>query len=136
MPLNAAKTAPIPNGNGTKNAANGTNGANGKKSVMRGMATTFALTTTNPATLLWFFGWSVSLGGLSDNLLFFQAAFWVLGVVLGSATWWLTLTTFVGKLHARIDDHIVLVINRVSGVLVMLFGLIVLVHVAFPHLFR
>ncbi len=118
--------AALKNGNGKNGAA---------KSPARGMATTFALTTTNPATLLWFFSGAAGLGGLSENLRFFQAAFWVLGVMLGSATWWLVLTTTVGKLHAKIDDHVVQIVNRVSGVLVFLFGLCVLLHVAFPHLF-
>ncbi len=129
MPENAPKACAQPNG------ANGKNGTNGKKSPARGMATTFALTTTNPMTFAGFLAWSTSLGGLSDNPSFFTAAFWVIGVVVGSATWWLTLTTVVGRLHAKIDDHVVQIINRVSGVLVMAFGLIVLVHVAFPHLF-
>lgn len=134
MPQNTANPLIANNPSLFKNG-NGKNGKNGK-SPARGMATTFALTTTNPATLFWFFGGAASLGGLSDGLRFFQAAFWVLGVVLGSATWWLALTTFVGKMHARIDDHVVQLINRVSGVLVMVFGLTVLLHVAFPHLFR
>jgi len=133
-----------PNGVATKsgnscvygpNGTNGTNGTNGKKqSLTRGMATTFALTTTNPATLLWFFGGAASVGGLSEGLQFFQAALWVVGVMLGSATWWFALTTAVGKAHAMINDRVVLIINRVSGIIVILFGLAVLAHVAFPHL--
>ena len=120
--------------NGT-NGINGANGTNGKKqSRTKGMATTFALTTTNPATLLWFFGGAASVGGLSEGLRFFQAALWVVGVMLGSATWWFALTTAVGKAHAMINDRIVLIINRVSGIIVILFGLAVLAHVAFPHL--
>lgn len=111
-------------------------GKNGASSPARGMATTFALTTTNPATFAWFLGWSASLGGMSSNPSFFTAAFWVVGVVVGSATWWATLTTVVGKLHAKIDDHVVQVINRVSGLLVTVFGLVVLVHVLFPHALR
>lgn len=114
---------------------NGTNGTNGKRQPLaRGMATTFALTTTNPATLLWFFGGAASVGGLSEGLRFFQAALWVVGVMLGSATWWFALTTAVGKAHAMINDRVVLIINRVSGIIVILFGLAVLAHVAFPHL--
>jgi threonine/homoserine/homoserine lactone efflux protein len=122
----AVKAPAVKNGNGKNGAA---------KSPARGMATTFALTTTNPATLLWFFSGAAGLGGLSENLRFFEAAFWVLGVMLGSATWWLVLTTTVGMLHAKIDDHVVQLINRVSGVLVFVFGLAVLLHVAFPKLF-
>jgi threonine/homoserine/homoserine lactone efflux protein len=99
------------------------------------MASTFALTITNPATLLFFAAWFSSLGGLADQPTFFQAAFAVLGVLLGSATWWLVLTFSVGKAHARIDDHVVMIINRVSGALVALFGATILVHVVFPKLF-
>lgn len=136
-PLSEAQAkACATNGNG-KNGKNGTNGANCKpKSPVRGMATTFALTTTNPATFAWFFSGAAGLSGLSDMLSFFQASFWVIGVVLGSATWWLTLTTAVGKMHAMINDKIVLGINRASGLLVTVFGLALLAHVAFPHLFR
>jgi threonine/homoserine/homoserine lactone efflux protein len=129
MPENAARPCP------QNGVVNGKNGANGKKSSARGMATTFALTTTNPGTFAWFLGGAATFGGLSDNPSFFVAAFWVIGVIVGSATWWLMLTTVVGNLHAKIDDHVVQVINRVSGVLVTLFGLIVLMHVGFPHLF-
>lgn len=118
------------------NGRNVGNGKNGTKSPARGMATTFALTTTNPMTLAAFVTYSTSLVGLSDNPSFFFAAFWVIGVVAGSATWWVTLTTVVGKLHAKIDDHVVQRINRISGVLVMLFGLVVLTHVSFPRLFH
>lgn len=130
-PARIAETYGPPNGKNGKP----TNGKLPMTSPVRGMATTFALTTTNPATFAWFLGWSASLGGLSQNPSFFTAAFWVIGVVAGSATWWASLTTVVGQLHARIDDHVVQIINRASGALVTVFGLIVLVHVMFPRLF-
>lgn len=117
---------------------NGKNGkplVNGAKLPAKGMATTFALTTTNPMTFAGFLAWSTSLRGLSTDPSFFDAAFWVVGVVLGSTTWWAVLTTVVGQLHARIDDRVVQIINRVSGVMVFLFGLGVLAHVAFSGWF-
>lgn len=115
--------------------ANG-NGKNGNRSMTSAMAPTFVLTITNPATLFWFAGWFASLGGLADNPSFVAAALVVLGVYLGSASWWLTLTTVVGKLHAKIDDRVVRGINRVSGGLVALSGLGILTHVAISQLFR
>jgi len=132
---------PYPEGSAAKmcpgqNGKNGNGGAkNGSMSRARGMASTFALTITNPATLLFFAAGFSSLAGLADNPSFFQAAFAVLGVLLGSATWWLTLTFSVGKAHAQINDHVVQVINRISGALVGLFGLLILTHLAFPKLF-
>ncbi len=105
--------------------------AKAPSSLVRAMASTFALTITNPATLLGFTAMFTGLGGLAgDSPSFFSAAFVVGGVILGSALWWLLLTTFVGLLHARIDDRVMRIINHVSGLLVAVFGLAVLGHVA------
>lgn len=113
-----------------KNGAACKNGTNGNRLKTRGMASTFALTITNPATLIFFSGWFATLGGLSDNPSFPAVAFAVLGVFLGSTTWWGTLTYTVGRLHARIDERVVRRINGISGALVTLFGAGLLFHVA------
>ncbi|HVU22023.1 MAG TPA: LysE family transporter [Rhizomicrobium sp.] len=103
--------------------------------LARAMLSTFALTMTNPATLLGFTAMFTGLGGLAgDDPSFFSAAFVVGGVILGSALWWLILTTFVGLLHAKIDDHVMRIINHGSGLLVALFGIAVLGHVAWKLL--
>ncbi|MDE2183041.1 MAG: LysE family transporter [Alphaproteobacteria bacterium] len=116
-------------------ATNG--GAKAKMSPVRAIASTFALTITNPATLIWFSAWFASATALAgDSPTFLEAAFVVAGVFAGSATWWLTLTTGVGLLHARIDDKIVRRINEASGVLVVLFGIGVLGHLIWVHIFR
>lgn len=140
-PANSAVNA-VTSGNGTANAiasgiANGIKNSlkNGQGSHTRGMASTFALTITNPATFVWFAGWSSGLNGLADNPSFFAAAFAVMGVLLGSTTWWLILTTVVGKLHRRIDDGIVRLLNRIFGVIVFLSGVLLLGHVAVNRLF-
>lgn len=103
---------------------------NGASTLARAMASTFALTVTNPATLLAFTAMFASFGGLAGGQTSFMAAgFVVAGVVWGSTAWWLALTTLIGFFHARIDDGIVRMINRCSGVAVSLFGLVVLLHV-------
>jgi len=99
--------------------------------LVRAMVSTFALTITNPATLLGFTAMFTGLGGLAgDDPSFFAAAFVVGGVILGSTLWWLVLTFFVGRMHARIDDRVMRIINHGSGLLVAGFGLLVLGHVA------
>jgi threonine/homoserine/homoserine lactone efflux protein len=109
---------------------------NGGTNLARAMLSTFALTVTNPATLLFFTGMFASLGGLAGGAGDFDDASLVgAGVVGGSAGWWLALTTVIGLFHTRIDERAMKAINRGSGVLVAIFGLAVLIHLAwkFTH---
>jgi threonine/homoserine/homoserine lactone efflux protein len=103
----------------------------GATNLARAMLSTFALTVTNPATLLAFTAMFASLGGLAGGAgSFADASFVVAGVVGGSAGWWLVLTTVIGLFHTRIDDKAMRAINKGSGALVAIFGLVVLVHLA------
>ena len=107
-------------------------GADGEgTNLLRAMASTFALTITNPVTLLSFGVMFAGLGGLAGGAgSFNDASFVVAGVVGGSAGWWLVLTTVIGLFHARIDEKAMRLINRSCGVLVVGCGAAVLIHLA------
>lgn len=95
----------------------------------RAMVSTFALTVTNPATLMFFGGMFAGLGGLAGGAgSFADASLVVAGVVGGSASWWLVLTMLIGFFHTKIDEKAMRAINRGSGALVAIFGLVVLIH--------
>lgn len=99
-------------------------------SLARAMVSTFALTITNPATLLFFTSMFAGLGGLAGGVASFDdASFVVAGVVAGSTGWWLALTALIGLFHTRIDESWMRRINRGAGLLLAVFGLGVLVHV-------
>lgn len=99
--------------------------------LARAMVSTFALTITNPVTLLSFGVMFASLGGLAGGAgSFHDAGFVVAGVVGGSAGWWLALTTVIGLFHTKIDENAMRMINRACGVLVVGCGLAVLIHLA------
>jgi len=101
----------------------------GGTSLARAIASTFALTVTNPATLLAFTVMFAGLGGLAGGAgSYLDATLVVAGVVGGSTAWWLVLTTVIGLFHARIDDSAMKTINRVTGLLVALFGAAVLIN--------
>ena len=53
-----------------------------------------------------------------------DAALVVLGVLLGSATWWVVLTTAVATLRRRITPVWIHRINLVSGVLIGAFAVV------------
>jgi threonine/homoserine/homoserine lactone efflux protein len=106
-------------------------GPDGSASLFRAIISTFALTVTNPVTLLSFGVMFAGLGGLAGGAgSFNDASLVVAGVVAGSTIWWLALTTLIGLFHARIDEKAMRIINRGCGVLVMGCGLAVLIHLA------
>jgi threonine/homoserine/homoserine lactone efflux protein len=93
-------------------------------------ASTFALTLTNPMTVLSFAallsGLGVAEGDASGSVLL------VLGVFAGSALWWLTLSTVVGLVKGRLTGSILGWINRISGAVILAFGLYSLGGVVWP----
>jgi threonine/homoserine/homoserine lactone efflux protein len=58
------------------------------------------LTLSNPATILSFVALFAAMAGRSAVT---APGTMVLGVLLGSATWWLFLSTIVGRLRERFD---------------------------------
>ena len=92
-------------------------------------ASTFALTLTNPTTILSFLGVFAGLG-LAFGAGGAAAVALVLGVFLGSATWWLTLALGVGVFRERLDATALRWINRLCGVVIAGFGVAALVSLA------
>ena len=80
---------------------------------------------SNPATLFAFAALFTGFGGIvaSEHASWSEAGFVVAGVMVGSGLWWVTITSVVGLLHARIDARVMRIITHVSGIVVSLFGL-------------
>ncbi|MCX7121367.1 MAG: LysE family transporter [Gammaproteobacteria bacterium] len=58
---------------------------------------------------------------------YIQALIMVVGVVLGSALWWVILSaTVTFFLHKLITDFYLKIINRSSGITIILFGIFAL----------
>jgi threonine/homoserine/homoserine lactone efflux protein len=87
----------------------------------------FALTLTNPATILTF---AVIFAGLNPGAGAGPvAAFLVVGgVFAGSAAWWLVLSSATDRLRGRLTPVSLGWVNRVSGVVIVAFGVVALVH--------
>ncbi len=83
---------------------------------------TFALTLTNPATILAFVAIFAGLG-LAASASYAEAALVVLGVVMGSAFWWTVLAVGAGWLRKRAGPRLLRAINIVAGVSILAFGI-------------
>ena len=92
-------------------------------------ATTFILTLTNPMTILSFVAIFATIGvgtSRSDPL---AAGSLVLGVFLGSALWWLSLSGMMGLLRSRFDARGLRWVNRASGAIITAFGVAAILSV-------
>ena len=87
-------------------------------------AATFVLTLSNPATILSFIAIFGAMGARqSPPGSAFAPLPMVLGVLLGSALWWLVLSTAVARLRHRVDVRARRWVGRISGLLLAAFAL-------------
>ncbi|HUL40999.1 MAG TPA: LysE family transporter [Burkholderiales bacterium] len=88
-------------------------------------ASTFLLTLSNPTTILSFIAIFAAFG-LGAYASYSAASAMVLGVFLGSALWWIILSSSVGLLRTRLSRTWMAWINRISGAMILAFGLLAL----------
>jgi threonine/homoserine/homoserine lactone efflux protein len=82
-------------------------------------ATTFVLTLSNPATILSFIA---IFGAMAGRSALTAPGTMVLGVLVGSAMWWLFLSSVVGRLRRRFDSHWHRRINLGSAALLVILA--------------
>jgi threonine/homoserine/homoserine lactone efflux protein len=100
--------------------------AGAAQSLAAAYASTFALTLTNPTTILSFAAVfaGMGLGTLARDRL--SALLLVVGVFAGSAFWWLLLSGGVGLARRALTAERLRWVNRLSGALLTGFGLLAL----------
>jgi len=89
-------------------------------------ASTLGLTITNPATIVSFAALAATLGlGTGGSLL--RPALVVLGVLLGSAAWWIILVIGASLLRVRMTPAVVGWISTVSGLAIAVLGILAVI---------
>jgi threonine/homoserine/homoserine lactone efflux protein len=105
------------------------------ESLFRDYFSTFALTLTNPITILAFLGIFSAVGLTGNEATFGRAAVLVLGVWLGSLLWWLALSFGLGLFFLRsLGPRHLVWINRSSGVILFLSGAALLSFPVIEHM--
>jgi len=98
-----------------------------KRSLFGNYFSTFILTVSNPLTILSF---SAVFAGFGSRFLHSQdfsvASLMVLGIFIGSASWWSLLTSLTGLFKNRITRSTMIWINRIAGILILAFGIVAL----------
>jgi putative LysE/RhtB family amino acid efflux pump len=97
----------------------------GARDFYRTVASTFLLAISNPGAFLSFGGLFAGLGLVNGNTVTETASI-VTGVFFGAMVWWTTLSATVNLARNTIPSDLTLLIRRISGGLIIAFGVVVL----------
>lgn len=95
---------------------------NGTNRHVRAFISTFLLTLTNPMTL---FAFAAVFAGVGLNKIIgnnWSGTFLVIGVFLGSLSWFTLLTALVHFFREKISTNGLTLVNKIAGTLLILFG--------------
>jgi threonine/homoserine/homoserine lactone efflux protein len=104
---------------------------NGGKGLLGAYTSMFFLTLTYPMTILIFLGIFAGLGAGNTKDNYVLIAELVLGVFTGSFLWWAILSIAIGSLRKKFRVRGLRWINRISGILIIAFGVAVLLSLIF-----
>jgi threonine/homoserine/homoserine lactone efflux protein len=93
------------------------------ESLLAGYVSTFVLTITNPVTILSFLAIFAGLGLTGRDVPLDGIAILVLGVWLGSLSWWIALSLAAGLFRHSVRRTHLVWINRGSGGILVLCGI-------------
>lgn len=96
------------------------------KGLFSNFISTFFLTVTNPATILSFLAIFAGLGLGTTKTDYSSSISLVLGVFIGSGLWWFILSSAVSRFQSKITPVRLTWINRLSGLLILSFGVFAL----------
>jgi threonine/homoserine/homoserine lactone efflux protein len=104
------------------------------ETLLRSFFSTFALTITNPITVLAFLGIFAALGLGGARATWLSAGLLVAGVWTGSLLWWLSLSLGIGMFRRAIGPRHLALISRGSGAVLFLSGAALLATTAVKYL--
>jgi threonine/homoserine/homoserine lactone efflux protein len=93
---------------------------------LKAYGSTYFLTLTNPATILAFTALFSSLGLATLQEPGRSALEFVGGIFLGSATWWLFLSSTTARLRHHLTPRALVGVNRISAIIITAFGFLAL----------
>ncbi len=100
---------------------------------LKDFVSTFLIALSNPATVAGAFGAFAALGAIELDHPAAASAL-IVGVFCGSSAWWLILSTAAGALRARFSPKLLNRMNRGSGILLAVTGLVIIGSLGFRKL--
>jgi threonine/homoserine/homoserine lactone efflux protein len=94
---------------------------------------TFALTISNPVTILAFLGIFAAVGFTGAEATLGRAGMLVAGVLLGSLVWWVGLCLGAGLFRKSFDEAHLMWMNRISGGVLTLSGIGLIISLVYDR---
>ena len=95
--------------------------------------TSFLITVSNPITILAFGAFFAAFNMIDNTIGNLQIVLMIIAVFSGSLIWWLSLIGVVTIFKKRLRLRNLLWINRITGVLIILFALFVILSAFLPQ---
>jgi len=102
----------------------------GKNTHVRDYLSTLFLTLSNPIAIFLFIAIFTGINLLNNTNYFFHLIVFS-GIFLGASLWWFILTTVVNVYRDKFRIKSLWWLNKISGVLIFLFGLAALISILF-----
>ncbi len=91
----------------------------------------FLIAASNPVTIVGFGSFFASFGIHEILHNSFQTLMFIIFIFIGAMSWWMTLAFIVDRFRSRIKLKVLVIINRVTGIVVFAIGIVILVLLFF-----
>jgi threonine/homoserine/homoserine lactone efflux protein len=98
-----------------------------KGSYLHNFITAFVVCFSNPLIIFLFIGLFARFAVVQQGVVLFEAVTSYVAIAIGALTWWFLITFVINKIRKHFNLRGIWIINRVFGVLVMLFSVIGLI---------
>ncbi|MCQ2335565.1 MAG: LysE family transporter [Paludibacteraceae bacterium] len=89
--------------------------------------TSFALTITNPLMIFLFLGLFARMEFLVDSAGWYENVFGMIAVLIGSSTWWFTITLLASTFRNKFNIRGLWILNKITGSLIFLIAMVSLI---------
>lgn len=96
----------------------------------------FGLTLSNPILFLIYAGFLSAFFIDSDSVEIWQIAIFLISVFIGACLWWGSLTLIISLFRNKIKLRNLLIINRIAGIVIMIFAVIVIIMILLPKKYQ
>jgi len=103
-----------------------------RKGLIGDFFSAFGITLSNPILLVIYAGFLGAFFITSDSHSFLHIMIFLLGTFCGAVMWWFSVTMITSILKNKIKLRKLLIINRITGILIILFAIFVLITLFLP----